>query len=166
MRIPAILLAVTLLPAALAAVDAGGDDPIAAATARRAWQWFGLDEAAALERAASASRAVVVMVRDGEVTDPPPAAGPQDVRVSIAQGRIISARIDSEPGDAEGTLDVTLIPWLARPEAEIQAEAEAAQRPFRVISRDGESFPMTMDWREDRVNAVIVGGVVVALSGG
>jgi hypothetical protein len=166
MRITALLLATALLPGILAAADTGGDDPVAAAAARHAWRWFGLDEAAAQGRSASASRALVVMARDGEAVDPPPAAGPQDVRVVIAQGRIISARIDSEPGDAEGTLDVTLIPWLARPEAEIQAEAEAAQRPFRVISRDGESFPVTMDWNEQRVNAVIVGGLVMALSGG
>ncbi|MFM2091238.1 MAG: hypothetical protein RLZZ127_1727 [Planctomycetota bacterium] len=162
-----LVLALLAAPAILAAADpAPAGDAIADAASRRTWQWFGLAEGEAAAKAASASRAFAVMVRDGVAVEPPPVAGAQDLRVVIAQGQVIAARIDADPGEAEGSVDPTLIPWLGRPEAEIAAEAEAAQRPFRVISRDGESFPMTMDWNEQRVNAVVVGGMVVALSGG
>jgi hypothetical protein len=45
-----------------------------------------------------------------------------------------------------------------------EAEAYAAEQnvPFRVVMRDGESLPVTMDLRPGRINAVVEAGVVVS----
>lgn len=45
-------------------------------------------------------------------------------------------------------------------EAEAAAQAEAAGFTVRVIQRDGEAYPGTMDWVETRVNLTIESGVV------
>lgn len=45
-------------------------------------------------------------------------------------------------------------------EAEATSAIEAAGGTVRIVSRDGEDFPVTMDYRFDRVNLRIVDGVV------
>ena len=49
-------------------------------------------------------------------------------------------------------------------EAEATAAIEAAGGSVRVVSRDGEDFPVTMDYRFDRVNLSIVEGIVTEAS--
>ncbi len=46
---------------------------------------------------------------------------------------------------------------------ETNAAAVAAEQGFtvRVVARDGEWFPVTKDYREDRINIVIEDGIVV-----
>lgn len=46
---------------------------------------------------------------------------------------------------------------------ETSAAAAAAEQGFtvRIVARDGEWFPMTKDYREDRINIVIENGTVV-----
>jgi hypothetical protein len=52
--------------------------------------------------------------------------------------------------------------------AEDQAKetTESADYVFRVVSRDGEAYPVTADYRQDRVNADIVDGVVTKITVG
>ena len=52
--------------------------------------------------------------------------------------------------------------------AETDAERAAAERGYgwRVGGRDGELFPVTMDYRPDRVTVTITGGVVTAAVAG
>ena len=47
--------------------------------------------------------------------------------------------------------------------SEADATAAAAQKGFtvRIIARDGEWYPVTKDYRLDRINFVVVSGVVV-----
>jgi hypothetical protein len=52
--------------------------------------------------------------------------------------------------------------------AEAEAERVAGERGcgWRVGVRDGESFPVTMDYRPDRITVTIVDGVVTAALAG
>ena len=52
--------------------------------------------------------------------------------------------------------------------AEAEAERVAGERGcgWRVGGRDGESFPVTMDYRPDRITVTIVDGVVTAAVAG
>jgi hypothetical protein len=51
-------------------------------------------------------------------------------------------------------------------EEEATKLAESNGWAVRVVSRDGESFPITMDYRTDRVNLTVENGVVTAVSVG
>jgi hypothetical protein len=48
----------------------------------------------------------------------------------------------------------------------VQPALEAAQIRFRVIEKDGESFPMTMDYLPERLNFKIKDGVIIEVSKG
>ncbi len=52
--------------------------------------------------------------------------------------------------------------------AETDAERATAERGYgwRVGGRDGELFPVTMDYRPDRITVTITGGVVTAAVAG
>lgn len=78
---------------------------------------------------------------------------------------------DGSPGgDSSGDADDGFEPFpgdVSLPDVTGLTEAEAvgvltdAGFTIRVIERDGEMFPMTMDYRSDRANLVITQGVVV-----
>lgn len=51
-------------------------------------------------------------------------------------------------------------------EADAQVAAEQAGMLFRVGTREGESFPMTMDFRPNRITVTIEGGVVTQCTTG
>lgn len=46
-------------------------------------------------------------------------------------------------------------------EAAAAEQIEAAGYTYRVVMSDGESFPMTMDYRLDRLNLTLENGIVV-----
>ena len=46
------------------------------------------------------------------------------------------------------------------------AKVRAAEMNHRVVSRDGKDFPVTMDYRPDRINLTIVGGIITETSVG
>ena len=48
----------------------------------------------------------------------------------------------------------------------VQPALEAANIRFRVIEKDGESFPMTMDYLPERLNFKTKDGVIIAVSKG
>ncbi len=48
----------------------------------------------------------------------------------------------------------------------VQPALEAAQIRFRVTEKDGESFPMSMDYLPERLNFKIKGGVITEVSKG
>lgn len=78
------------------------------------------------------------------------------------------ARSDTDPGNC---LDDPLpLPEAASPsgligltEAEAMQVAEGAGLVSRVVSRDGEQFPITKDYRLSRVNLTVNDGVVTAV---
>jgi hypothetical protein len=45
-------------------------------------------------------------------------------------------------------------------EEEAITQAEEADTPYRVIARDGEQFPATMDYNPERINFTVEDGVV------
>lgn len=51
--------------------------------------------------------------------------------------------------------------YVGLEEAEVVALAAEQDLELREVGRDGECFPTTMDYREDRVNVEYVDGVVV-----
>ena len=52
------------------------------------------------------------------------------------------------------------------PEAEAVAAIEAAGFSWRVVEVDGEAKPATMDYRPDRMNLTVTGGVVTLVTMG
>lgn len=70
-----------------------------------------------------------------------------------------------EPSDTDGTGasgEHDAIIGMTETEAEAYAEANAV--PFRIGSVDGESLPVTMDYRPGRITATIESGVVTEYS--
>lgn len=49
---------------------------------------------------------------------------------------------------------------------EAEALAKEADLPFRVIKRDGEEFPITRDYRPERLNFTVEKGVVTKVTNG
>lgn len=77
---------------------------------------------------------------------------------------------DSPVGGPEAEAQVTALceQLLAdrATEAEAQQATEQAGLMFRVLSREGEQFPATMDYRVERLNVRIEGGVVTECTAG
>jgi hypothetical protein len=56
--------------------------------------------------------------------------------------------------------------YLGLTEADAQAQAESDGLPSRVVEREGEELPVTLDFNPDRLNFVIEDGVVVQVTTG
>lgn len=56
--------------------------------------------------------------------------------------------------------DSTVVEMVGLTEAEAAAVAEDLGLTVRVVERDGESFPATMDYNPERVNLSIEDGLV------
>lgn len=50
--------------------------------------------------------------------------------------------------------------YIGLSEADAEAKANVEGVPFRVVMRDGESLPVTMDFRPGRINATVENGFV------
>ncbi len=151
--------------AADAVAENAGADPLTAATERHAWRWFGLTLAAAEAQAAGGGQIVVVIQRDGNNVTPEWTRAVHEIGVVVHGDRIIEAQIGTE-GDWEGTRDVSLLPWLGHIEEAAAALAQVHGRPLRVVARDSEHYPVTMDYRENRLNVHLQQGVVITVHGG
>ena len=64
----------------------------------------------------------------------------------------------SGPGPGEDPPDV-----VGLAEADATAKLEGVGFGVRIAERDGEAFMLTKDYRSDRVNLVIAGGVVTSV---
>ncbi len=78
-------------------------------------------------------------------------------------GSTTTASSDEAP---DATTDEAFDSYIGLSEEEAGAAADAEGRPWRVVERDGESLPVTMDLVEDRLNFVIVDGNVTAVTTG
>lgn len=162
--LPVAALLVCLLPAvALPAVD-----HVAAARARQAWTWFGLDEAQARAEAQRRMATLVVAQRDGKPQERAGGAPAGDaVTIHLEGGRVLWAMASAGGRSRqEGVADAALLPWLGLGENEVVAQAEAAGRAVRVVARDGQDFPVTLDFNAQRLNLHVLEGVVVAITSG
>jgi hypothetical protein len=73
-----------------------------------------------------------------------------------------TASVVTQPTDAAAIADSV----VGRSEPEAVSVIEAAGLTVRVMSRDGEDFAMTFDFRTDRINLDVVDGIVVAATVG
>lgn len=149
-------LALLLLCGVAWAAEPPAPTPIEAARSRHAWVWFGLEVDAARTLARSMGRNLVIAAPGGSWRE-------DDVVVEVADGRVIWAQVTGPGGEvrSEGASVPDLIPWLGLDEAAAQAAAAEAGRPLRVVQRDDEHLPATMDYRADRINVRLRAGVVV-----
>lgn len=165
------LLVLLVLLVAVPAMETGGlraVDPVAAAKARHNWTWFGLDEAQAQAEAKRRMATLVVAQRDGkpqERADQAPAGAVVTVHL---QGGLVLWAMASDAGRfrQEGVADAALLPWLGLGENDVVTQAKVAGRAVRVVSRDGQDFPVTLDFNAERLNLHVLKGVVVAITTG
>ncbi|TVR46347.1 MAG: hypothetical protein EA402_02770 [Planctomycetota bacterium] len=142
---------------------------LAAARERHDFVWLGLSEAEAQAQAEAKAVPWRVVRRDG--ADLPATRDHRPGRVSahIVEGLVLAVLIEGEgggPSPYEGVILPELLPFIGLSEAESEAAARESHRPWRLVSRDGEQFMVTMDYIEERVNAIVRDGVVVAANNG
>lgn len=70
----------------------------------------------------------------------------------------------SGEGNAETPLDPSVIIGMSEGQASSFLTAEGID--YRIVERDGESFPVTMDYNPDRANLTIQNGVVAEVQFG
>lgn len=73
---------------------------------------------------------------------------------------IPSITVPTDPSDPASEPPATLPDIVGLSELEATASLEAAGFTVRIAARDGEDFILTQDYRTDRVNLVVDGGVV------
>lgn len=166
---PAWLVLVLSIIVPLAGMSAlAAADPFDEAKARHAWTWFGLDEVQVQAEADRRKVTLVVVRRDGKDEDrigESPAGAV--VMVHLQGGRVLWAQArDGARSHTEGVADAALLPWLGLAEDTVMTTAKAAGRPVRVVARDGQDFPVTLDFNEQRLNLHVLKGVVVAITTG
>ena len=103
-----------------------------------------------------------------EVTDDVAVDPPVDGDKPVTGGGSGGAVVEPSPGDgwsggSEPDPGVTLPDVVGLTEAEATVALEEAGFTVRVAERDGEMFMLTRDYRADRVNLVIAGGVVTSI---
>lgn len=77
-----------------------------------------------------------------------------------------SATTEAADEPADPTTAEEFDDYLGLSEDEAGERADSEGRPWRVVERDGESLPITMDLVEDRLNFVVEGGNVTAVTTG
>ena len=97
------------------------------------------------------------------VTDAVDAVPATDVPVpDTAVAPAVDPAVDPDMSVAQDVADSV----LGMSEVEATKTAEAKGLSVRVGSRDGEDFPLTMDYRTDRVTLTVVAGIVTAVTPG
>lgn len=138
------------------------------AKARHTWAWFALSEAQAVAEAQRQGGTLVIERRDGQ-QQPAAAQRPAGlvITVHLQDGRVLWAHAqDGKNMRTEGVADVALLTWLGLPEADALAQVRAAGRAVRIVARDDEHFPVTLDYNAERLNLHVRKGVVVAITSG
>lgn len=133
---------------------------------RHAWDYVGLTEAQATEAARSNGVTFRVYQRDGQSLPLTRDLRPGRINALVIDGHVYYVRVEQRQIDNEGTTDPALLPYLGLSEADARALAATQGRTVRVVQRDDESFTVTTDYRPDRLNLVIRGGMVEAVSAG
>ncbi len=55
---------------------------------------------------------------------------------------------------------------VGQPFEQVEPALKTAGKRYRVVERDGESFPVTMDYMAERVNLRIKDGIIIGVSKG
>ncbi|MBY0538067.1 hypothetical protein K2P47_01560 [Patescibacteria group bacterium] len=87
------------------------------------------------------------------------------INATVANGVVTEYSVESMTPPVEETnvpASTTVSTIIGMTTAEAEAYATTQNVPFRVVMRDGESLPVTMDLRPGRINAVVEAGLVVS----
>ncbi len=99
----------------------------------------------------------VIAVDEEFVTLPDPGLMPEPVPVETGSGS------EGSEGSVAADIDTAISALVGVAEDEAAKLAEGYGWTFRVIERDGESLPATMDFNPARVNVTVEAGVVVTV---
>jgi hypothetical protein len=130
--------------------------------------WLGLTRAEAEERAESEDRMLRVTREDDESFPLTDDLGDGRVNIALDDGLVTFAmveRIDGVP-EREGAENPADLGYVGLAEGEAGALADEQGHGWRVVTRDGEGLPVTMDYRPDRRNFDVVEDLVVAVTRG
>lgn len=141
-------------------------DAITAARSRHTFTWLGLSEADAQTQAGAQGVAFRVIRRDGVDLPQTRDLRPGRINATVAGGLVIGIAVEPAHTTVEGTSDIRGLPLLGLAIDAAQAHATANGTTLRVVSVDGQSMAVTADYNPDRMNATVLGGVVVAISAG
>jgi hypothetical protein len=100
----------------------------------------------------------VIAVDEEFVSLPDPGLIPEPMPAETGSGSS-----GSEGSAVEGDIDTAISALVGVAEDEAAKVAEGYGWTFRVIERDGESLPVTMDFSPARVNVTVEDGVVVTV---
>lgn len=127
--------------------------------------YIGMTVAQAQTKAEAEGVSFRVVIEDGQ---PKPIT--KDIRegrinATVANGVVTEYSVESvkspveEANNSASSSTATIIGMTI---AEAEAYAKESNVPFRVVMKDGESLPVTMDLRSGRINAVVDAGLVVS----
>lgn len=107
----------------------------------------------------------VIAVTDEYLEQVQPDSVPVDTLVTPVPGdtTVVEEPAPADPGAASMSLDEVAALVVGLSEADAVAAAQGAGITLRVARVDGVDQPMTMDYRLDRFNVVVEGGVVTAV---
>jgi ABC-type amino acid transport substrate-binding protein len=127
--------------------------------------YIGMSVEAAQAKAQAEGVLFRVVIQDGQAL--PTTRDIQEGRINatIVDGMVTaydveSAKVVDEQIDVTASSSVEA--FVGMTEAGAEEYASTNNIMFRVVMRDGESLPATMDLRPGRINAVVTGGVVVS----
>ena len=89
--------------------------------------------------------------------------GDSDSGTSSTSGKTSSAEAVRCPSEGTGGFDTSELVGLS--EADAKARAKQDGCTVRVVERDGEPLPATMDFNPKRVNVAVTDGKVTAIQG-
>jgi hypothetical protein len=130
--------------------------------------WLGLTRAEAEARAESEDRVLRVTREDDDSFPLTDDLGDGRVNIALDDGLVTFAmveRIDGAP-EREGAEDPADLSYVGLTEDEAGVLGDEQGHGWRVVTRDGEGLPVTMDYRPDRRNFDVIEDLVVAVTRG
>ncbi len=151
----------------VAAVVAPSLDRIEEAAKRHDFEWFGLTVEDARKKAADNDLPFRVVKADGKSRPNTKDYRPGRINSHVVGDTIVAVAIEGQGHSiVEGVIDLNHLSLLGLTVEDATAHANLNGLPFRVVTRDGKSNPVTMDYIKKRANAVVVDGRVVAITNG
>ena len=101
------------------------------------------------------NKGVAVKIAVTPTPKPTPSTSPAGTPIAIG-----------DPADIEGITQTRADSLVGMTEENAQACAQSLEWEFRVGQRDSEMFPMTMDYRTNRVTVMVVLGAITSVNVG
>lgn len=149
--------------------DPGSSDPGSGTPADGVdWIWYGLTKDAAQAKADADEVTLRILREDDESFDQTDDLVDGRVNVHIDDGIVTWAEVEDLDGmpTREGAFEPEDQEYLGLSEAEAGAQADAADRAWRVTVRDGDGLAVRLDFSPDRLNFEVADDAVVAVTRG